>query len=510
VRSVGGAGVRTMGDKRAPILSGAVVVGDSATHEALISPLLSGLASQVVWTDDVGGAQALVRSAKAELVLVTQDVSPGEGLAFVRRMQETCPDAAVVVVSDGSDVDLTVQLVRAGAYDVLAGPLNRHRLRRLIEGMTVERVLADENRQRFFCDQCPPGLEIAGRSQGIVQALEMIRLVAESRCNPILVTGETGTGKELAARAVHAWRFGDPQKFVAINCAALTANLLESELFGHVRGAFTGAERAKTGLFELAGSGSVFLDEISEMPVDLQAKLLRVLQNSTFRKVGGVTDIHCNATIIASSNRDLLAEVGGGRFRKDLYYRLAVFPIFLPPLRGPQRRSDIPLLAEYFLATSSVLPSGQAKSLSPEAGQILLAHDWPGNVRELRNVIERAMILAKGEQITGAGVIIDSPSALPRLDGWKGEPGKEFDPSDFSLKAAERELIIRALKQTGWQRTRAAALLGITRATLHDKIIRYQIEVPISPYSPTKRAPGRPESGRDKNSDQADLQSSRT
>ena len=214
-------------------------------------------------------------------------------------------------------------------------------------------------------------------------------MIAQSQCDPILIVGETGTGKEQLARAVHVWRNGTMDDFLAINCAALTANLLESELFGHVRGAFTGADRDKTGLFEAAGSGTIFLDEISEMPLELQAKLLRVLQEKKFRKVGGTKDITCQATIIASSNRQLILEVQEHRFRQDLYYRLAVFPIQLPTLRSPGRRSDIPLLARFFLQTSDIC-SHEVEGLTPAAEQFLMSHDWPGNVRELRNVIDRA------------------------------------------------------------------------------------------------------------------------
>ena len=384
---------------------------------------------------------------------------------------------------------------------------------------------------RFFCPECPPGVAFVGRSPAAVQSLRKLRLVAQSRCNPILLTGPTGTGKEVAAQAVHAWRCGQNDKFVAVNCAALTDNLLESELFGHVRGAFTGADRDKTGLLELAGDGTVLLDEISEMPLALQAKLLRVLQERTFRKVGGTKDQPCQATIIASSNRDLPAEVKAGTFRKDLYYRLAVLPIDLAPLNHPERRADILLLAEWFLAHCDVCPRQDIRGLAPAAKQALLAHDWPGNVRELRNVINRAMILEPTEWITpeslqlgenvseswgGAGDVfagnpslaergpddrltVDDTSACTTLSSADPAGSPAFSvtspaptvpaapvPShrpitprkDFSLEAAEREFIMRALKETGWQRTKAATLLGITRATLHAKLKRYEIQPP--------------------------------
>ena len=312
---------------------------------------------------------------------------------------------------------------------------------------------------------------MAGKSQAVLSTLRMIRLVAASRCNPILIIGETGTGKELAAKAVHLTRHpNDP--FVAVNCAALTATLLESELFGHVKGAFTGADRDKTGLLELAGSGTLFLDEISEMPIDLQAKLLRVLQERTFRKVGGIKDTACNATLMASSNRNLKSEVQANRFRRDLYYRLNISPIVLAPLRSPQRKEDIRLLAQYFVETSTICPERPNKvtSVTPLALEALEKHDWPGNIRELRNVIDRAILLETTDKIGLSGIAID-----PAESAHTSENPAAGIIKGFSLAKAERELISRALRETGWQKTRAAALLGITRATLYAKVKQYNI-----------------------------------
>jgi len=467
-----------------PILQAAVLVGSAGKREDVLTQTLLGIAGRTLWADNVSEATALADRFDAELVILTEDVQPAESLAFLQRMKVAQPRAAVVVVSKSPDVDLAVRVVRAGAYDFIAGGLDQERLRRLVEGVRAERAQATEERSRFFCDECPLGVEIVGHSPGIVHTLEKLRLVSESRCNPILLLGETGTGKELAARAVHAWRCGNPEAFVAVNCAGLTANLLESELFGHVKGAFTGAEAQKTGLFELAGSGTILLDEIGEMPSPLQAKLLRVLQERKFRKVGGVDEIPCSATLIATSNRNLLAEMEAGRFRGDLYYRLAVFPIIVPPLRAEQRREDIPLLAEYFAGVSGVAGRRSPRRLSAEARRKLLAHAWPGNVRELRNVVERALITRRDEEITPDSLVIE-PAQPARPMQEPGEAHKPRDGDDFSLVTAERELIVRALKETGWQRTRAAALLGITRATLHAKLKRYDIRPPSPKRQPS-------------------------
>jgi transcriptional regulator with PAS, ATPase and Fis domain len=313
---------------------------------------------------------------------------------------------------------------------------------------------------------------MVGKSGAIAHVLKMVKLVANSRCNPILILGETGTGKEVAAKAIHSLRHPN-EPFVAVNCAALTANLLESELFGHTKGAFTGADRDKTGLCELAGNGTIFLDEISEMPLELQAKLLRLLQERTFRKVGGVKDQTCTATIIASSNRTLKAEVQEKRFRQDLYYRLNICPIIMPPLRSPKRREDIGRLAEYFLTTSEIRPasSGQSLSITRLAIEALEKHDWPGNVRELRNVIERALLLETTDKIGLSSIVIEAEENHGLLEGPGVTRGK-----DFSLEKAERELIAHALHETGWQKTQAAALLGITRATLYAKVKQYNIQ----------------------------------
>jgi len=499
----------------------AVVVGrpgqSVGTHAEL-----SRFARKICPADTVEQALTLIKTSEPDLVLVTETIPVEQTLILLEVTKASHCSVPVVVLSADPDVDLAVKLVRSGAYDVVRSPLDRISLGRLVEGMTTESSRTRSRTGRYFCDDCPPGVTFVGQSPALRKVLETLRLVAESRCNPVLILGETGTGKELAARSVHAWRCGGDENFVAVNCAALTANLLESELFGHVRGAFTGADREKTGLFELAGEGSIFLDEISEMAPELQAKLLRVLQERTFRKVGGTRDITCTATVIASSNRHLLEEVRKGRFRRDLYYRLAVFPITIAPLRDHRRRPDIALLAQYFVEHSP-LRKEQTNGISGQAIETLMAHDWPGNVRELKNVIDRALILERTAQISPRSLVIETSeptvehvsqaelaAALMPISSSPFEPQEapmspvshqadddctddniDIDlppakPMDFSLETAEREFILRALKETGWQRTRAAALLGITRATLHAKLKRYDIHQESDPLTASR------------------------
>jgi len=328
-----------------------------------------------------------------------------------------------------------------------------------------------QDADRFFADEIADSVCMVGKSRSIMNTIKMIKMVSASRCNPILILGETGTGKELVAKAVHNIRHPNEQ-FVAVNCAALTSNLLESELFGHVKGSFTGADRDKVGLLELAQNGTIFLDEISEMPIELQAKLLRVLEVKEFRKVGGTKNIKCKATIVASSNRNLLDEVNNNRFRRDLYYRLNISPIVIAPLRSPERKEDITLIAEYFLKTSSFSPEKRNKvtSLTKLAMESLEKYDWPGNVRELRNVIERAVMMETTDKIGLDGIIFDPMECINTSSSNKT---KQIE--DFSLEKAEKELISRALQETGWQKTRTAALLGITRATLYAKVKQYNI-----------------------------------
>ena len=442
-----------------------------------LQQLASKYAQRVLVADDPKEALELAVSSGCDLALFDDVFTPGDIKHFISRTDNHNIDIPVLIVSSNiKNDDLTGQFIQAGALDYLCKENEIHRLHEMVNDLNDDQSKTDKKSPcGFFMDEIAASVRLAGQSISIKQTLEMIKLVGSSQCNPVLILGETGTGKEVAARAVSTIR--NPGKnFVAMNCAALTANLLESELFGHVKGSFTGADKDKTGLLELAQDGVVFLDEISEMPLELQAKLLRVLQEKCFRKVGGTKTIQCKATIIASSNRNLLEEVQENKFRRDLYYRLNICPIKMPALRNEHRKDDIEILARHFLKNSEIWPekSAKIKALTPLAIEALEKHHWPGNVRELKNVIDRAILLEKTDKIGLSSIIIDTIESHQQSLNTTDNSIK-----DFSLAAAEKELIARALRETGWQKTKAATLLGITRATLYAKVKQYNIEPAI-------------------------------
>ena len=433
------------------------------------------VAHEVFAADDLREAVEIAQTVAPDLTIFDETFAPCHVHDYLERIALDASQSHVTVLVASNDPSFRESEYRqAGVTHCLTEEEIHTRLPVIAAELQEDarRADTDTSEADYFIDETAAAVAMVGRSKAVRHVLAMIKLVARSRCNPILILGDTGTGKEVAARAVHTLRHPN-EPFVAVNCAALTASLLESELFGHVKGSFTGADRDKTGLLELAGAGTIFLDEISEMPMELQAKLLRVLQDRTFRKVGGVKNIACEATIIASSNRDLKKEVREKRFRQDLYYRLNICPIALVSLRSSQRRQDIVLLAEYFLRTSEICQDrpGHIRSITRLALEALRKHDWPGNVRELRNVIDRAILLESSDTISLNSIVIEPAEGQAGVRPSCGERIK-----DFSLQKAERELIAKALHETGWQKTQAAAMLGITRATLYAKVKQYNIQ----------------------------------
>jgi DNA-binding NtrC family response regulator len=435
-----------------------------------IEELAKEATAKVYSADDTSEASDILRGADVDLIVISPVIPLELACVFVRELKRRPDVTPVVAVADSIDNGACERFRQAGGSEYFGTNITSGQFLRLLKQLS-----RSSQRGNAGVDICNSvSLEaMIGASPAMSRARHMIKVIAESGCNPVLIVGETGTGKELAARSVHELRHGSNARFVAINCAALTANLLESELFGHAKGAFTGADSEKTGLLELAGKGTVFLDEVSEMPLELQAKLLRVLQEKTFRKVGGTVEITCNATVIASSNRNLLGEVSENRFRRDLYYRLSVCPVMLPPLRSEHRKQDIPVLADHFLRVSDICPqkSKAVRGITSLALEALMRHNWPGNVRELKNVIDRAVLLEASDRIGFDSIVIHPDD----ISHDKSSPAERLI-TDFSLEKAEQELITRALQETGWQKSRAASLLGITRATLYAKVKQYSIQ----------------------------------
>ena len=441
-----------------------------AGRDNKIQDYLQKLSSQLFAADCINDLNELISSVEPQAIVFDSTVARSNLSEILCNLEDSGCSIPVVVFGPGES-DPIYDLASTLPY---AGYIKETHDCQCIDSIIEKIIKGNSQEDDFFIENRPADLNIVGKSLAAKRSLNMITMVAKSNCNPALIIGETGTGKEMAARAIHIIRHGKDKPFVAINCAALTANLLESELFGHTKGSFTSADKDKTGLLEAASGGSIFLDEISEMPIDLQAKLLRVIQEKSFRKVGGLSDIEFDATIIASSNRNLKNEVENNRFRCDLYYRLCVCPITLSPLRSPDRNEDIPLLARYFIKTSNICPdkNGKIKGLTRLAMETLQKHSWPGNVRELKNVIDRAILLENSDKIGLSNLMIFPESVMEQPESLV-ESAK-----DFSLEKAEKELIAKALKEAGWQKTRAATLLGITRATLYAKVRHYNIEQP--------------------------------
>lgn len=445
------------------------------TKNVATQNLLRKFSEQLFLADNLKEAIDICKSVVPELVIFDSQFDDTKIEAFLSSSSRKVFNAPVAVITKAeTQCSQHEKFIKLGAIGCIKGPHDYFEMEKITTKLKNNQKESEPETTVFFTCEHAAKASMVGKSDSTINAMKMIKKVAQSQCNPILIVGETGTGKEIAAKAIHNIRHQN-EKFVAINCAALTTNLLESELFGHVKGSFTGADRDKIGLFELAGNGTVFMDEISEMPLDLQAKLLRVLQEKTFRKVGGVIDEKCNATVIASSNRNLYKEAQKNRFRSDLYYRLNICPIKLAPLRSLGRNEDIELLAQYFMESSTICPDkkGKIKSITKMAIEALSKHHWPGNIRELKNVIDRAILLETTDKIGMSSIIIDSEEMQESNEQIALNTNNVID---FSLSKAEKELIAKALQQTSGQKTRAASLLGITRATLYAKLKQYNLE----------------------------------
>jgi len=414
--------------------------------------------------------EALGRLAEFEPGLVVTDVrmSGMDGIEFLKRVRSELADLDVIVITAFDDMKTAVSAMKAGAYDYLVKPLDLDQIDLLLQRCFRDR--SSRRRARQLSAEASDGHELqslVGHDSAMVEIYKLIGVLAENRAT-VLIRGETGTGKECVARAIH---FNSPQAeepFVAVNCTALTESLLESELFGHVRGAFTGAVESRKGYFELAGEGTVFLDEIGDMGAELQAKLLRVLEQQEFYPVGAERPRVTKARVIAATHRPLEELVGKGDFREDLYFRLKVVEVFVPALR--ERRGDIPVLTEHLLVKIAAKLHKEMPRITPDAMQLLESQDWPGNVRELENALTRAAVLARGPVIG-----VEHLAVGPMQTG--DAPETKVRAEDDTLEAAEAAHVRRILERTGGNKRQAARILGISRPRLDRIIEKHGIDV---------------------------------
>jgi two-component system response regulator HydG len=436
----------------------------------MLRTLLGGWHYVVEEADDGSHAMESVHERSYDLVLMDVRMVKVSGLEALSEIKRYNPAIPVIIMTAYSSVETAVEALKTGAYDYLTKPLDFDELRLAIERAMDHSRLKEENQalKESLGVSFDTG-NIIGSSRAMAELLETVALVAPTEAT-VLITGESGTGKELIAGAIHANSPRNKRPFIKVNCAAITETLLESELFGHEKGAFTGADRRKEGRFQLAHGGSIFLDEISEMSVAMQAKLLRVLQDREIQRVGGEEVLRVDVRVMAATNRDLKEEIEAGRFREDLYYRLNVVSLSAPALR--EREGDIPILAHHFLTTFAEKNRKRVKGFTPQAMDRMVRYDWPGNVRELINAVERSVILCRGEYVSDT----DLPLSLRETPGPKADTLRaEVVGADLPLEEVEKATILKTLESAGGNKSEAARRLGITRRTLHKKLKKYGV-----------------------------------
>jgi two-component system, NtrC family, response regulator PilR len=454
-----------------------LVVDDELSLREFLEILLRKQGHDVATAADVPAALRRVSEGGLDLVITDLRLGEGSGLTVLEEVRERSPGTEVVVVTAFATAETAIRAMKLGAYDYLLKPFKVDELRLVVEKALERRSLVQENRVlRHRVGAAPlgaPGLLGDGPAMAEVRAL--VEKVAPAS-STVLVTGESGSGKEVVARSIHARGPRREQPFVAINCGAIPEGLIESELFGHERGSFTGAAERRAGLFEVAGSGTLFLDEVGELPPAIQVKLLRAVQERRVRRVGGTVDLPFSARIVAATNRDLQRDVAEGRFREDLYYRLNVIQLRVPPLR--EHREDVPLLVEHFLARFAFESGRAGVRLAPDAWQRLRDYDYPGNVRELANIVERAVTLADGPEIRAADLppavarTASAPAAEAAAPAVLPEGGIDLQEH---LDAIERRLLDQALERSGGVKTVAARLLRITFRSLRYRLAKFGI-----------------------------------
>jgi two-component system response regulator AtoC len=445
-----------------------LVVDDEPLIRYALNDRLTGDGYHVVEAETAAEAIAKSRDG-VDLVLLDYKLPDGDGLSVLKQIKERHPDTLVILLTAHQSVELAVEAMKHGAYHYANKPFNLDEISILVAKALETTELRREVKSLRESQAQPYSFDrIVGEGRPVNAVKALLKKVAGSPASTVLLTGESGTGKDLAAKVLHYNSSRASKPFMNITCSALPEALMESELFGHERGAFTGADRQKRGLFETADGGTVFLDEIGEMVPGLQAKLLRFLEEKTFKRVGGSVDITVDVRVIAATNRNLHEEVKHGKFREDLFYRLNVLPIALPPLR--ERAEDIPRLVAFYVDVYNTEFKKKIRGVTPAAMEQITRHPWPGNIRELRNAIERAMLLSDGPMLDTAD--FSAGGAVPVRLG----DAVELPAGGIDLEQLERSLVVQALERTGWNQTKAATLLGLNRDQIRYRVEKFQLE----------------------------------
>jgi len=447
-----------------------LIVEDEQSMRDVLRILLEGEGHEIAAASDGAEGLDLIRKDIFDLVVTDLRMPGADGFEILRATQEVAPETMVIMMTAFGTIESAIEAMKLGAYDYVHKPFKIDEIRLIVRNALDKRKLKTE--VSLLREQVATACEvdnIIGRSPKMREVLGLLPKIARNSAN-VLITGESGTGKDLVAQALHNLSPRRDRSFVAINCASFPEGLLESEIFGHMKGAFTGAVQNKQGLFEIADGGTMFLDEVAEMPPGLQSKLLRAIENGTFRRLGGTTDITVNARIVAATNKDLREEVRAGAFREDLYFRLNVIPLHLPPLR--ERREDIPLLLDHFLAKYS---DGKTQ-FSGSAMERLMGLEWRGNVRELENVVERILLLTDKGVITESDLPADIVEHQAPSNGGRLPEARDGMDLEGTMAGLEKKYLMDALAAAGGRKTEAARLLNISFRSFRHKLSKYGIK----------------------------------